>query len=178
MKNHILSPTLQLKPFVSETPRAQSSKPGACRGAFLLMIVPFLLMAGCVSTPEADSRPAEAPGKKAPDPFAAVQKGMTAEEVRSLVGEPKEIKPLNKTDLKSDVWLYDRKIADITRMADVGNLEVPVTNARTGVDGTTTQSIVNLREEVITVNETVELLMIDGRLTALKRKQWSDRRFD
>ena len=171
------SSALRLEPFASEPSRTPASKPCACRGAFLLMIVPFLLMVGCVSTPAAGPRPAEAPGKKAPDPFAALQPGMTAEEVRSLVGEPKEIKPLKTASLKSEVWLYDRKIADLTRTADVGNVEVPVVNPFTGVASTTKDTIMNLREENITVYEAVEVLMIDGHFAALKRKQWSDRKY-
>jgi len=171
------SSALRLEPFASEPSRTPASKPCACRGAFLLMIVPFLLMVGCVSTPAAGPRPAEAPGKKAPDPFAALQPGMTAEEVRSLVGEPKEIKPLKTASLKSEVWLYDRKIADLTRTADVGNAEVPVVNPFTGVASTTKDTIMNLREENITVYEAVEVLMIDGHFAALKRKQWSEQKY-
>jgi hypothetical protein len=141
------------------------------------MVFSFVLMTGCASTPESGPRPAEAPGKKAQDPFAALQQGMTAEEVRGLVGEPKEIQSLKTAGLKSEVWLYDRKIADITRMADVGNVEVPIVNPFTGVASTTKDTITNLRDENITVYETVEVLMIEGHFTALKRKQWSDRKY-
>ena len=168
---------LRLEPLVPEPSRTQASRACASHGAFFLMIGLFTLMAGCASAPAAGPRPAEAPGKKAQDPFAAVQQGMTAEEVRSLVGEPKEIKPMKTAGLKSEVWLYDRKIADLTRMSDVGDVEVPVINPITGVTSTTKNTIMNLREEDITVYETVEVLMIDGHLAALKRKQWSDRKY-
>jgi len=103
---------------------------------------------------------------------------MTAAEVRNLVGEPKEIKPMKTEGLKSEVWLYDRKIADLTRMADVGNMDLPIMNPRTGVEGTTKQTIMNMHEETTTVYETVELLMINGQFEALKRKQWSNQKYD
>lgn len=144
---------------------------------FLLMAGLLSLLAGCGSAPEPGVRPVEAPQSKAtaePNPFDAVKKGMTASEVRKLVGEPKEIKPFKASDLKnSEVWVYQHKVAERTRLVTVGTREVPVADTMTGKAGVIQESV--LGNEYLTVPETVELLMIEGQLIELKRKPKLDR---
>jgi hypothetical protein len=99
------SESFPVRPFPT-----QESRPCACRGALSLMFGLLLLVGGCASAPESGPRPADVPRTQAPDRFGALQKGMTAEEVRSLVGEPKEIKPLVAAGLKGEDWLYDHTV--------------------------------------------------------------------
>jgi hypothetical protein len=160
---------------VAVTPvRTRDSGPGAGRGALFLLIGLLLLVAGCASAPETSPRPADAARTKAPDPFVGLQKGMTAEEVKNLVGEPKEIKPLIAAGLKGEDWLYDHTIADFTKSVGSGTQDMPVTNPLTGATSVAPQTV--MTEEYVTVHETVDVLMFDGRVIELKRKQWSDRK--
>ncbi len=139
----------------------------------------LLFLAGCSGPPAPGPASAAVPpanktkATPKPDPFAAVQKGMTAAEVRSLVGEPKEIKPFKAGDLKSEVWVYQHTIAERTRQVEVGTQDVPVVDSLTGRAGTAKESVMGL--EFVTVSETVELLMIEGQVIEIKRKPRLDR---
>jgi oligosaccharide reducing-end xylanase len=110
---------------------------------------------------------------KPPD---SLRQGMTATQVRQLLGEPKSIKPFKSGELKSDVWTYERVISKTTDQIQTGSREVPLMNPRTGVMGTTQEPVYGL--EFTTVTEILELLVIEDHLIQWKRKNLVDRKHD
>ena len=133
-------------------------------------------MAGCAGTPTPGLGPADTAQAQATNPFAAVRKGMKAEEVRKLLGEPKQIKPLNTAGVTGEVWLYEHEIDALTQEVGIGTRNVPFFNPRTGV--TENRQEIVMSNEHLTKYESVEFLMVDGRLIEWKRKQWIDRKID
>lgn len=59
------------------------------------------------------------------DPFTMLHKGMSAEQVRALVGEPRTIKPGESADMKVELWTYTRKIWTTTTTEATRTREVP-----------------------------------------------------
>ena len=133
----------------------------------LLPLLAGLLLAGCYTELPVSPATPEPP----PAAFAALQKGQSAAQVRALLGEPEEIKPLKLVGLAGEVWVYRRKISEVDQPAPLGSREVPVTNPITGVTSTTTEPVYQI--QTVTVSETVELLLVEQRLT-----EWKTRRQD
>jgi hypothetical protein len=130
-------------------------------------ILPLLLslaLAGCAI----ETAPA------APDPFAQLQKGLTAAQVRDLAGEPLEIKPFHADVVASEIWVYRRKLSESEQQVQVGSRAVPLTNPLTGQTENSSEPI--FETQTITITETIELLMIESRLTEWKRRQQAEPR--
>ncbi len=101
---------------------------------------------------------------------------MTTEEVRKLLGEPKEIKPLSAAGAAGEVWHYEHKIDALTQQVGVGTKDVPFVNPRTGASDTRQETVMS--DVHITVYESVDFLVVDARVIEWKRKQWEDRQID
>ena len=123
-----------------------------------------LALAGCVAEPGPPV---------ASDPFAALQKNMSAAQVEALVGEPAEIKPFKAKGLACEIWVYRRKISETVQPLPIGTREVPATNPLTGQSITVTESIYENQFE--TVIETIELLMVEQRVIEWKRHRLTER---
>jgi hypothetical protein len=124
-------------------------------------------LAGCYTElPVAPAAPEPPPAA-----FSALTKGQSAAQVRSLLGEPAEIKPV-PAPLATEIWVYRRKISEVDQPAPLGSREVPVTNPITGVTSTTTEPVYQI--QTVIVFETVELLMIEQRLTGWKTRQQNE----
>jgi hypothetical protein len=134
------------------------------------------LLAGCANPPEPGSRPGNSLRAEAVNPFTAVQKGTTAEEVRKLLGEPKEIKPLTNASVAGEVWHYEHKIDAFTQQMGTGTKDVPYVNPKTGTSETRQEVIMS--DVHITVYASVDFLLVEGRVIEIKRKQWEDRQVD
>ena len=144
-------------------------------GGILVLGALLPWFSGCANTPASGAGPATSPKETnaRPNPFEAVKKGMTAEQVRALVGKPEQIKPFKDGELHSEVWVYQRVISEEARMVAVTTQEIPVTNPLTGQTSLVAEPVMS--HEFIKVSEITELLMIDGRLIEWKRKPQVDR---
>ena len=160
----------------SGSPRHRT--PHRLGGVFVLgALLPYFSGCESVSPPRADPAAHLTTGTATqPNPFGAVTKGMTADQVRRLAGNPGEIRPFKEGEHHSEVWIYQRVISRETRQVAVTTREVPLTNPLTGVTGTVAEPVMS--NEFITTSEITELLMIDGRLIEWKRKPQVDRKID
>ena len=137
-----------------------------CRRVPLLL---SLVLAGCSTAPV--SPPA---ARVPPDPFAALQKQMSAAQVRALVGAPAEIKPFKAEVPASEIWVYHRKVAQQDREVPIGSQEIPRMNHVTGQMGTANEPIYETQSFAII--ETIELLMVEQRLIEWKSRRLTESR--
>jgi hypothetical protein len=106
----------------------------------------------------------------------ALEKGMTAAQVRSLWGEPAEIKPFKTQDSDTEVWVYRRLAGRRVQQIQTGVREIPAVSPRTGQDTTVKEPI--YESETLAITDTVELLLYRGLLIEWKRKFLETRTFD
>ena len=103
---------------------------------------------------------------------------MTAAEVKRLMGEPAEIKPMAAPTGKAEVWIYRRTTRGPMDQIQVGTRSTPITTK--GADGQ--YHVVQTAEEpifmqqVLIIEETTSLLMFDGQL--LEQKQTAQKRME
>jgi hypothetical protein len=138
-----------------------------------------LLLAGCSSASVTDARPAGATQSGGPQngvsdqALAALQKGMTTEQVRNLLGQPAEIKPFKTGEIGAYVWTYRRSLNSGVRQVTTGMREVPYIDPLTGATRTMREPVYS--NEIIVIHETVELLMFQDRLAEWKRSRTNER---
>lgn len=174
-----LSSSLPRNDFGPNAQRTRALKPWMRHSPTLVLTSLLTLLAGCAGTtesgvPSKQSAPASAATEQTP--FDTIVVGMTAVEIKALVGAPQEIKPYKPGDLQNEIWVYDHFISEQVRLVSVGTQELPLMNPITGVMGTTKEDI--MTEERVRISEIIEMLMVDGRLAAVKRKPKSDRKID
>jgi hypothetical protein len=128
------------------------------------------LLAGCASTPTsspvAGDRSAANSTMNAPgDPESALQKGMTAEAVKAIMGEPSEIKPMKSPAGLAEIWIYHRKIQGNVQQVMVGMKSTPITSISSTGQTSIIQSIDEpiLRQQTEIIEETVNLLIFEGK---------------
>lgn len=140
------------------------------------------LLVGCAnlpsSTASADTR--AGPGASAAEfkggPEQTLKQGMTAEQVRQIMGEPAEIDPMVPPTDKAEVWVYRRTVNGPVEQVLVGSK--PITYSSVGSDGLAHQETV--AEEPVYKQafhfdvQTISLLMFDGKY--LSQKQRVDKR--
>jgi len=148
----------------------------------LIAVILTVMLGGC-ETPSANVPPAaaapaapEAAGAQAPKaalsgPEASLRKGMTAAEVRKIMGAPREIKPMPSPSGTAEVWVYVRSSSHTGDLVQVGQRMVQVTQQV--ADGRLVTSQVPgdpiIMQEVKNEEETISLLMFDGAFVTLKR---------
>jgi len=140
--------------------------------AFPAMIAALIaLLAGCASTPSsspvAGDHSAANSTKTAPgEPESSLQKGMTAEAVKAIMGEPSEIKPMKSAAGLAEIWIYHRKTQGSVQQIMIGVDAHPISatssNGSMGFAQTTAAPI--LRQQAEIIEETVNLLIFDGKL--------------
>jgi hypothetical protein len=112
------------------------------------------------ASPEASAKPPAV----APDaPASALKQGMSADEVRHLMGKPDEIRPMKAPNGKAEVWVFTREIG--RRVDRVGLPSASIVTTVVSVDGTmrqqTTPGPVQYHDVYYVTEETVELLMFN-----------------
>ena len=103
-------------------------------------------------------------------PFPKLEKGMTAETVRKLLGEPKEIQPTPSPAGKTEVWVYHfEKNLGMVQVA-AGTRPVQVMSVIPNASGTVTvqEPVYNMAAKKAEI--TLSLLMINGQLEVQKAK--------
>jgi hypothetical protein len=106
----------------------------------------------------------------------ALEQGMSASEVKAIIGQPLEVRPMNAPNGNAEVWTYRRALENHVWQTATQIEFVP---AFSGIGGTG-QSMIRLRpqevynlERIVTYQVT-ELLMFEGQL--IKAKQWKEAR--
>jgi hypothetical protein len=103
-------------------------------------------------------------------PERALQNGMTADEVKHIMGEPAEIKPMESPTGKAEVWVYHRTVFGRVEQVQVGS-EV-IKDSTSGSDGmvhTGTIAEVPIYKQAVHKDlETISLLMFDGKFISQK----------
>lgn len=132
------------------------------------------LLAGCA---------APAPSAKAPaaslDPSVnsrAIAKGMDGEEVIRRIGKPAEVRPLKPGDGHAEVWVYRRDAGTRTIQTATSTRQIEVPNFITG--GTQLVNEPVYSTEQIKYEESISLLMYDGKLVEWKKSVAGRRAFN
>lgn len=111
-------------------------------------------------------------------PEHTLQKGMTAEAVKRIMGEPAEIKPMSSPTGKAEVWVYHRTSSSPIQQVPVGMRSTAVTTI--GADGQAhvAQTIEEpvFAQQIQIVDETISLLMFDGQL--IEQKATAEKRME
>jgi hypothetical protein len=139
------------------------------------------LLVSCTSTP-ASSNPGNAASPTVATvgngPEKSLQKWMTADAVRQIMGEPAEIKPMQTTVGKAEVWVYHRTGNSTIQQVQVGTRSTNVTSV--GADGMAhlAQTVEEpvFAQQIEIVEETVSLLLFEGKL--IEQKTTSQKRLE
>ncbi len=127
-----------------------------------------LLLGSATAAPAVSNARTEAASKKAAK--TPLEKGMTAETVRKLIGEPKEIKKLDSPEGKAESWIYRREIG--ARFMDVaaGTREVPAfVGIGQGMDGMGKRTEMIITKRRVIIYRVTSLLMFNGQLVLAKQ---------
>jgi hypothetical protein len=146
----------------------------------------FLVSCSSAPTPSAPANAASSPTVAAvgDGPEHTLQKGMTAEAVKRIMGEPAEIKLMSTTTGQAEVWVYHRMSSSPIRQVQVGTRitqGIPSSGAATG--NTQSNMAPQMVEEPVfaqqidVIDETISLLMFNGKLieqkvSAQKRQEY------
>lgn len=126
------------------------------RVAILGLALMALSLAGCSTAPSA------ATGK--PDPWRALAKDMTADQVRAALGEPIQVRPMQSPG--AEIWVYRRTAARDVRMVPLKMQDIPYVDPLTGQQRTIQEPVYS--QEVRTVEEELNLLLYQGKLVSWK----------
>lgn len=108
-------------------------------------------------------------------PFRALKKGLTAAEVRFLLGAPAEIKRVESAGITSEIWTYRTSVPGPARQVAAEMQDVPFVDPVTGIMRMIKEPIYKL--EQTRINETTDLLMIKGLLVEWKQLRTAERTF-
>jgi outer membrane protein assembly factor BamE (lipoprotein component of BamABCDE complex) len=153
-----------------------------CRRA-LAPLALIALLAGCANAPSS-SAPAGAgagPTAAAADdhPERGLKKGMTAAQVRQIMGAPAEINPRPSPTGKAEAWVYHRTFIGPPQQLQVGTK--PISVMVQDADGVYRSHVIQeepiYRQAHDKTTETIHLLMFDGQLveqatTAQKQQEF------
>ncbi|MCB1121514.1 MAG: hypothetical protein KJT03_08195 [Verrucomicrobiae bacterium] len=94
-----------------------------------------------------------------------LRKGMSAAEVKELLGEPLKVVRTEGQNKVLETWTYE-DTKEIQRQVQAGTREVPYTNPITRETTTITEAITTIKTDRITL--VTDLFIIDGILTGWK----------
>src|SRR5690349_13898361 len=103
-----------------------------------------------------------------------LEKGMEADAIRQLVGQPSEIDPVKSTEVKAEKWIYRRKVTQGTYQTANTEARIPAlvgTSAGGLIVGETI--VPEYRLKFVKVYQVTALLMINGKLE--RGRQWTER---
>lgn len=124
----------------------------------------FALLAGCATAPAPEpSAAGPVPTASAERPERALLKGMTAAQIKRIMGDPAEIHPQSVPKGKVEVWVYHRSTMGPTQQVQIG--VKTITDQVTGSDGITRtrtlEQVPVFRQMHLKITETIQLLMFD-----------------
>ena len=123
-------------------------------------------------TPAVRADSAGAPAAAAQKPAKRMlEKGMTADAVVKMIGQPKEVKELPSKDGKAETWIYRKQVG--IRNIDIpnGQREVPVFMGMlsSGADSMKMTTEILYIKRRIAVYQVTSLLMFNGQLVLAKQ---------
>ena len=140
----------------------------------VLVCLTFPGMGGCNSVFGPRSNPAGLRTATRPNSFDTITKGMSAAEVRALVGKPHGIKADKADGTEAEIWLYQQILDKVVRQVHMSTRDVPAVNPITG------QSIIIqepvMSDEVTTLYQDIELQMADDHVMEISRRQRVERK--
>lgn len=135
--------------------------------AILGLALAGLILAGCANMP---STPAAEQDRKAQpsqqDPWQALAKGMTADQVRAAIGQAINVRPMQTPG--AEIWVYRRMTAREVAMVPLKTQDVPYVDPVTGQQRMTQELVYS--QEVRTVEEELQLLLYEGKLVSWKSR--------
>lgn len=104
-----------------------------------------------------------------------LDKGMDAETIRSMYGQPAEVIALESDGMKAEKWIYRRKMKDQITQVETGVTMQPafIGNSGTGSPMIGTAAVPEYRLKYFKVSQVTALLMVEGKLE--RAKQWTER---
>lgn len=105
------------------------------------------------------------------DAPATVTKGMSEIEVVSILGEPKKIDTIEEGGVVAEIWHYEKEIVLSSTIEADGEQERVFVDQKTGKFVTVREPI--YRNESVKGTIVAELLMVDGKVVALKETESS-----
>ncbi|MBK1878163.1 hypothetical protein [Pelagicoccus mobilis] len=129
--------------------------------ALLFSAVCSMLFVGCETTDSA--------GGKKEEPPATVTKGMTEAEVIAILGEPHSVDEIEQDGVIAQIWHYEKEYVQSSTIESDGEQERSYVDHKTGQLVTVREQI--YRNEQVKGTLVAELLMIDGKVIALKESE-------
>lgn len=137
--------------------------------AAVVLGLTVLAAGGCRTVNGAAPVRAALPAVTKPDAFERIVQGMSADEVRNLVGRPHVVTPTQHGEVNAETWLYLRKLDEAVSPIPIGTREIPAINPITGQNIVIEEPI--LHDGFTTLYEDFSLLLVDGHVVAIKRRQ-------
>lgn len=145
-----------MKPRFSLFPRS-FSKLYLCLFGVLLC----LAFSGCETTDSGVEQDTQTP--------TTVSKGMTEAQVIAILGEPHKVEEIEQSGVVAQVWHYQREVVLSSTIESNGEEERSYIDHKTGNVVTVREPI--YRNERVMGTLTAELLMIEGKVVALKESE-------
>jgi hypothetical protein len=161
----------------ADSRRLQRSQLGAC--VLLVCGTLLTLPAALTAAPAPASPAAAAPGAQA-GPDAKLVRGMSAADVKKLMGEPGKVEAMEAPSGKAEIWTYTRELENRSAQVQVGSK--PITISQIGADNQMhTMTIAEepiFKMQHITVVEQVDILMFNGHFLEKKVTRGKRARYD
>ncbi len=100
---------------------------------------------------------------------------MTADQVRTLLGQPAAVRPMVSSQGPAEIWTYRRTVSKEVDVIAARTQDMPVMNPLTGIQGTMPAPVYD--QESRTVEEELQLLVFDGKLVSWKNGYRTNRSY-
>ncbi len=130
-----------------------------------------LALTGCAGTSPA---PTAQPGAAATDPWQTLTRGMTADQVRAILGKPREVRPMQTQG--GEIWVYERTAGTDVDLVATRTEDQPYIDPISGQQRTVSSPVYS--RELRTVTQELNLLIYEGKLVSWKASLRRERRFD
>jgi hypothetical protein len=167
-------------------PTAQLGRPSrtGLQARLLLACGTLLTLPACLIAASAPASPAPAaPAAAAPEakagPEAGLQRGMSAADVKKIMGAPATVQAMEAPSGKAEIWTYTREIESRSAQVQVGSKPITITqtDANNQIHTTTIAEEPIFKMQHVTVVEQVDLLMfndhfLEKKVTKAKRARY------
>lgn len=131
-------------------------------GLGILLVLPACNTATTSSTGVSDGQMLLIPAAE----INQLKPGLTAHQIIDLLGKPEMVKPIEAKGIQSEVWIYRVSWRETTTQVPTTEVDQPSINPLTGQPMTVKVPVYQNRTS--RVYQTLELLMIDGKLEQRK----------